>query len=139
MGTRADFYVGRGAKAQWLGSIGWDGYPKGIPAWVRRAPDELRYRLKVSDFLNGREDKTLPEDGWPWPWEDSSTTDYAYAFDEGKVWASSFGGDWFPVWNLRKREPDSEGAALVFPNMKDAKQREKFGPHSGIIIIGGGT
>jgi hypothetical protein len=29
MGTRADFYVGRGETAEWLGSIAWDGNPGG--------------------------------------------------------------------------------------------------------------
>jgi len=27
MGTRADFYVGRGETAEWVGSVAWDGYP----------------------------------------------------------------------------------------------------------------
>jgi len=26
MGTRADFYVGMGKDAEWLGSVAWDGY-----------------------------------------------------------------------------------------------------------------
>lgn len=26
MGTRADFYIGRGPDAEWLGSVAWDGY-----------------------------------------------------------------------------------------------------------------
>lgn len=30
MSTRADFYVGRGAEAEWIGSISWDGYPDGV-------------------------------------------------------------------------------------------------------------
>jgi hypothetical protein len=30
MGTRADFYVGRGPDAEWLGSVAMDGYPSGV-------------------------------------------------------------------------------------------------------------
>ena len=30
MGTRADFYIGKGTDAEWLGSIAWNGYPDGI-------------------------------------------------------------------------------------------------------------
>lgn len=30
MGTRADFYVGKGPNAEWLGSTAMDGYPEGI-------------------------------------------------------------------------------------------------------------
>jgi hypothetical protein len=116
MGTRADFYVGRGETAEWVGSIAWDGYPEGIMphaaekkrAWVDGplmpaaakwpvgahlfdATTEQEFRERVARFFEYREDVTLPENGWPWPWENSQTTDYAYAFDGGKVYASCFG------------------------------------------------
>lgn len=92
MGTRADFYVGRGLEAEYLGSIAWDGYPYdrhpgGVPLLVTRAKSESKYREAVTAFLAGREDATKPAQGWPWPWENSSTTDYAYAFDKGRVFA----------------------------------------------------
>lgn len=32
MGTRADFYIGRGENAEWLGSIAWDGDPWPTPS-----------------------------------------------------------------------------------------------------------
>ena len=94
MGTRADFYVGRGEQAEWLGSIGWDGYPSGIPDTVLNAHHEAAYRAAVAAFFATRDDVTLPEQGWPWPWNDSRITDYAYAFDEGGVYYSYFGHDW---------------------------------------------
>jgi hypothetical protein len=31
MGTRADFYIGRGESAEWVGSVAWDGQPSGMP------------------------------------------------------------------------------------------------------------
>ncbi len=34
MGTRADFYIGRGPTAEWIGSLPLDGYPEGIDAKV---------------------------------------------------------------------------------------------------------
>lgn len=40
MGTRADFYIEVGNELKpkdWLGSIAWDGYPKGIPASIKKA------------------------------------------------------------------------------------------------------
>ena len=131
MGTRADFYVGRGEHAEWLGSIAWDGYPRGIDKQVLGCQSEEAFRHAVATFLAGRENKTLPEQGWPWPWMDSSTTDYAYAFDEGQVWAASEG--WF---DPNKPEPDDAGPPAVFPDMSKGKQREKFGAHSGILVIG---
>jgi hypothetical protein len=135
MGTRADFYVGRGESAEWLGSIGWDGYPDGIDKQLLGCTSEAAFRHAVTEFLKDREDKTFPEDGWPWPWEDSCTTDYAYAFDGDKVHASCFGGGWFDP-NVPQPDEAADKKVAVFPNMKNAKQREKFGPHSGVMVIG---
>ena len=136
MGTRADFYVGRGEKAEWLGSIAWDGYPDGIDKPVLKAKDEAKYRKLVQDFLGSRDDCTKPEDGWPWPWEDSRTTDYAYAFDGGKVHGSCFGSKWFDP--LTEREDDEErGPKMVFPNMVALKKVAR-GKRSGTIMISNG-
>jgi hypothetical protein len=63
MGTRADFYVGRGADMEWLGSIAWDGYPPGIRGGVLAATSEADFRALLSAFLAPREDVTLPNDG----------------------------------------------------------------------------
>jgi hypothetical protein len=58
----------------------------------------------------------LPENGWPWMWEDSQMTDYAYAFDEASVHASCFGRAWFdPKNDLEKH--DNAGPRAVFPTM----------------------
>lgn len=139
MGTRADFYVGRGLEAEWLGSIAWDGYPSGIDDVVLTAATEELYRETVAAFL-GREDGTLPEMGWPWPWDDSNTTDYSYAFDDGCVWGSSFGAPWFQITldDDRYGQPydDSEtGAKPEFPDMK-SRQNVNYGARSGVIIVG---
>jgi hypothetical protein len=104
MGTRADFYVGRGKTAEWVGSVTWDGYPAGIAAdntpsgrLIFVATDEPAYRSAVSEFLGQREDNgstvTRPDEPWPWPWLDSNTSDYAYAYD-GAVFATGRGGWW---------------------------------------------
>src|SRR3954471_20378009 len=101
MGTRADFYVGRGKDAEWLGSIAWDGYT--IPDSIRRAKERGAYRKAVKRFLATRRDASLPKDGWPWPWDDSGTTDYAYAFDKKRTYASVFGGPW---WSAKSEPKD---------------------------------
>jgi|SRR6185312_7551197 len=102
MGTRADFYVGRGKDARWLGSIAFDGYPVGTtandamrPIW--KCTTARDYRSAVAEFLRRRDDATLPSQGWPWPWEDSGTSDYAYAYDRGAVYFSCFGHGWHNV------------------------------------------
>ena len=142
MGTRADFYVGRGEKAEWIGSIAWDGYPSGFGDEDRADPKKCKaedaYRQAVAAELSARDDSTLPGDGWPWPWEDSATTDYAYAFDDGQVWGSCFGGEWFKV-NEPEPEDSEDGPrkkTAVFPNMKEHK-KVTFGKRSGLLIIGG--
>ncbi len=136
MGTRADFYVGRGKEAEWLGSIAWDGYPEGLDApHLLAATAEPHYRHEVERFLAKRNDATLPTDGWPWPWDDSNTTDYAYAFDDGKVWA------WSHRWFLAKDhapdpEDDDVAESAVFPDMSD-RRNVTLGKRSGIILLGG--
>src|ERR1044071_8308752 len=85
MGTRADFYVGRGPKAEWLGSIAWDGYDiSGFK--IAQAKTAKTFRKRVAAFLISRDDVTLPSMGWPWPWEDSTLTDEVWAFDGGHLW-----------------------------------------------------
>jgi len=121
MGTRADYYVGRGPKAEYLGSTAWDGYPEGIPDEIKTASGESQFKHAVDAFLKTRKDATFPKDGWPWPWDDSKTTDYAYAFENGKVLISQFG-----KWNDKKN--------ISFPNMKTRK-KVTLGPRSGIMVF----
>lgn len=137
MGTRADFYIGRGEQAEWLGSIAWDGYPDGIDKPVLEATTPEGFRNALVNFAAARDDWTAPEQGWPWPWDNSGTTDYAYALDEGKVWASGFGGTWF---DANEPETDTEDnhadKSAIFPDMS-ARKATTFGKRSGIILIGG--
>ena len=136
MGTRADFYVGRGVNAEWLGSIAWDGNPGGIPDEIKNAEHGAQFTAAVTAFLLQRDDATQPELGWPWPWMDSRTTDYAYAFDDGKVWASGFGRAWFDANTVQDDETYMDGPKVaVFPNMKD-RQRVVLGPRSGLMVLG---
>lgn len=137
MGTRADFYLGRGEKAQWLGSIAWDGYPEGAPKEIVDARDERKFVLGVETLLQDESSATTPDQGWPWPWDDSRTTDFAYAWDNG-VWISCFGCEWSSP--ERWKETLGEGLkdkVAVFPNMK-ALKNVTFGKRSGLIVIQGG-
>ena len=144
MGTRADFYVGRGADAEWLGSIAFDGwpgadgtggmhsdeYPHG--AAVLRSESEADFRDNIRQFFAEKGDQvTVPGDGWPWPWETSATTDYAYAFVDGKVWASCFGHEWFDP--LKEQPEDDTPKSAIFPNMSD-RAAVTLGKRSGLIV-----
>lgn len=138
MGTRADFYVGRGASAEWLGSVAFDGYPDGIEGAVLGAKGEGEFREAVAKFLASKSHATLPEMGWPWPWNDSRMTDYAYAFADGAVLASGFGSAWFDPKIKRDDDDDdddysAEGA--IFPDMS-ARKSVTYGQRSGLIVVG---
>lgn len=132
MGTRADFYVGRGPDAEWIGSIGWDGYPDGIASAVLNAVRPKQFRAAVERFFAGREDVTRPADGWPWPWDDSCTTDYAYAFDAGKVYVSRFGSKWVRPRTALKKDWEPTETGAEFPDMEREEShdlREAQWPH----------
>jgi hypothetical protein len=81
MGTRADFYIGTGPNAVWLGSTSYDGYPDGWGKGPLAASSEDEFRAAVEHMLTHAELATRPTEGWPWPWPDSRITDYAYAWD----------------------------------------------------------
>ena len=139
MGTRADFYVGQDEEAEWLGSLAWDGYPDGISeSGILAAGKEKEFRTLVEKYLRGRDDGTLPEMGWPWPWEDSRTTDFSYAFSEGKVSAAVYGHGWFdPLTQVdgEGEDPYETLPQVPFPNMA-ARKRVTFGSRSGLTMIG---
>lgn len=95
MGTRADFYVGRGEGAEWIGSISYNGWPSSFIGTIGDAKTEEEYRNGVAAILADWHDiATLPEDGWPWPWETSETTDYAYSFDDGQALTTNSYAEW---------------------------------------------
>lgn len=151
MGTRVDFYVGRGPKAEWLGSYPFDGYPSGVfvgmPINLFKVPtvSEQTWRDFVRWFLSSNADiATTPDMGWPWPWNDSQLTDYAYALDDGIIYGAYFGRSWFkldPMADSWGEDVENtmfgEEKTCVFPQMRDDNSPPAtLGPRSGLIIIG---
>lgn len=142
MGTRADFYVGKGKDAEWLGSIGWDGGE--IPKKLRKATTEEEFRKRLAKFVASRDDWTSPEDGWPWPWKDSTITDEVWAFADGQVWRAN--GYPVPIWfdpaeEIPSKEDESEYSTwfdahdrAVFPDMS-ARKNVRFDSGSGLVVI----
>ena len=135
MGTRADFYVGQGEQAEWLGSIAWDGYPDGVSKSILRAKTEKEFRKLIDEYLANREDGTTPEMGWPWPWKTSHTTDYSYAFFDDKVWGTSWGYIWFDPLAPEPEVSEDAEKLIKFPTFEEhsAKAGSK---RSGIMVIG---
>jgi hypothetical protein len=123
MGTRADFYIKENKELKWMGSVGWDGYE-----WAEEKDCALMQAKTEKDFMaelkeiSKRDDFTAVKDGWPWPWDDSNTTDYAYIFTGEGVDVYSFG------------EPKNGSPKINFPDMKHI-QKVDFGARSGLMII----
>lgn len=138
MGTRADFYIGRGQAAEWLGSIAYDGAPDSHVKDYRivDATTEQEMRERVARLLTNDISATKPEQGWPWAWANSSVTDFAYAFDAGRVYASMFGSAWFNPSDYENADwevPDDEG--VKFPDMTEKSNFVENGPRSGFLLM----
>ena len=51
--TKADFYIGNGIAANWIGSIREDGYPRGISLEILICTNPTLYEELVVDFIHG--------------------------------------------------------------------------------------
>lgn len=136
MGTRADFYKGMNPSTmQWLGSIGWDGYPQGHghPAkHLRNSMTEAEYDLAIAGIIDDTGTAfTHPDQGWPWPWSTSHATDYAYTWHEGFVYVSNFGSPWKEWADFLAGDPDPAD----FPDMT-THQNVRYDHGSGLVVIG---
>jgi hypothetical protein len=99
MSTHADFYDGLGPGARWVGSLQGDADPATVftvpPGRLAlTATDPITYADAVTDLLDVWADENLghgyhPTHGWPWPWADSSHTDWLYTFHSGRVWITT--------------------------------------------------
>lgn len=146
MGTRCDFYVSKENEIIWLGSYGWDGYPEGVAKEIdlQNCNTESEFKDKVNKFLSDN-NGIFPKDGWPWPWNDSKTTDFHYIFHDSKVFVSNYSSKYIELNkyldNLKaiNEEDDSvdqlyDEVVFNLPNMKD-QQKVNFGPSSGIMVL----
>lgn len=141
MGTRADFYVG----TEWLGSLAFDGYrvhemeekhaaksaDHGCCWRIKTAKSEDEFRAAVSELLSINDDATVPTHGWPWPWDDSRTTDRAYIFDGSATRSYAWGKE------IVTGDDEAEGPepAAGWPNMK-AMQNVVIGTkRDGVIVV----
>lgn len=131
--TKADFYIGQGKKANWIGSIYSDGYPQSIPLDILICINPILYEELVVDFIKSKNGVVRSEGGkWPWAWGDSRTTDYAYIFEPliDKVLASQCGGPLFDPIVIAQGE-DLMNAYVgfeppSFPIMFKGKEKEEW-------------
>ena len=149
MGTRADFYVGNDpATMEWLGSIAYDGYSlHGGPhdmhdAAIASATTKKAFRQAVKRMLKQYDHATFPENGWPWPWEDSRTTDYAYCFVGAKVLCYMFGHGPVDIGKPFCNKNTGDFYKRIhekaeFPDMT-ARQNVTLGKRSGVLFVSEG-
>ena len=147
MPTRADFYI----ESTWLGSITFDGYPDNPELQKLDTTRQCVFEERISELLKQRRDSTLPSEGWPWPWDDSTLTGYAYVWHNDKVWVSegmeplvlvpftellamseNEVDDYYDSW-----EEHPSAIPWSFPNMSQHRMHhDKMMRKSGLIIIG---
>lgn len=131
MGTRADFYMENDEKLEWLGSVAWDGYDVEVSTYsdndyassVKFSKTKEEFIEALSQYASNRKDWISPDEGWPWPWENSHTTDRAYVFRDGKVDCYSWGK------STEGRDNDGE-----YPNGEPPKD-ERFPDMSDIANV----
>ncbi len=93
---KADFYVGTGRKADWIGSVNRCGEIWAISTPILLQVNRTMYEEMVIEYINFCEGVVANHVcQWPWEWQDSRMTDYSYIFvpDHAKVYMSIEGGD----------------------------------------------
>jgi hypothetical protein len=83
MGSRADFYVGIGNQAEWLGTLLNNGDVWHTPLEIIIQESQIMYEELVIEHLKNN-NGIIKDDGGKWPhkWQDSLMTDYSYIFDK---------------------------------------------------------
>jgi hypothetical protein len=124
---RADFYLGRGKRALWLGSLREHGAPVHLRYALKRCNDQRAFYAAALELVTSIPDGVPREQGWPWSYPDSSQTDYTYAFDDGQLFVSCYGSPFVPVSALNLNSllddydfDDAYGDEPIFPLMPQA-------------------
>lgn len=152
MGTKADFYLETEAGLEWIASYCYNGFPHGIAERIGlyKAKTANEFRNILYEGLNSDSATTFPEMGWPWPWDNSRLTDYAYLFrpSTGMVYVSDPPRCWLTIheYTLTLAEKGYEGfydwwerlgtvrGLPQFPDMSGIKNVTR-GPRSGLIVF----
>lgn len=137
MSTRCDFYAGRGLTAVYLGSIGHDAFVDALAGYFTGVTTREQFDAGLAKVFEAYGEISA-KNGWPWPWKDSSVTDTAVAFDDGRVWAAHPDNRWAPIDDFDNPGPDE----CVFPDMLSAEEGTAEGRlrsslrHRASLVIG---
>jgi hypothetical protein len=133
--TRAVFFLGRGP-AIWLGSVGSHGRPEMLIREIVCAGSKEAFERAVGAMVRTLPQGVCPETGWPW--RNGGKTEYTYAFDDGEIFVSVWGGPWFHLhpWrneagvakprHLQEGTPFTQRAA----DKADGNNSRRNNPHS---------
>lgn len=129
----ADFYLGRGPSAEYLGSLPTAGAPEDMQVWERfqSLTDEnytaQDFREEVDDLRGETIKITEGPASWPWRYASSLDTPWAYVFDAGTVYVYRYGVEMAaircnytrpgPAGTREPRRPQSHTSP--FPTLRD--------------------
>lgn len=125
---KADFYVGIGPDAEWIGSVSKCGSPFEMLTEMLLQVNQTMYEELVIEYINYCEGVVANHIcQWPWQWPDSRMTDYSYFFvpEHEKVYVS-IGGDVLldPIKLIQHgsiSEADTHLGPPVFPMMVECE------------------
>lgn len=115
---KADFYVGMGRDADWIGSISRCGSVYEISTPILLQVNRVMYEELVIEYIKFCEGLVANHIcQWPWQWPDSQMTDYSYFFlpEFEKVYVSIGGHDLLDPIKLVQGESLIEANAMIGP------------------------
>jgi len=136
MNIDADFYIGKGKEAEWLGSVSSNGDINTIARssfgqqFLECHTPEL-FKHFVSNYLHQYRNSVLASQCWPWLWGDSGTTDRSYWFFDDKIWCAVpilFNGKWkseVPHYYISINEMYPERDSIIDYNSWVSTNREQ--------------
>jgi len=117
---KADFYVGMGLEAEWIGSVPRCGEIVAISTPIFLQVNRVMYEELVLEYIKACEGVVANHIcQWPWEWMDSRMTDYSYFFvpELAKTFVSIQGGDLLdPIKILQGEDLMTADAMLGCPD-----------------------
>jgi hypothetical protein len=129
---RADFYVGMGPEAKWLGSVSRCGEIWQVPLSLLIQVNQTMYEEAVAEYIDycqGIQGNHVCM--WPWDWADSRMTEYSYMYipQHEKIYMSILGGDLLDPIKIQQGRSLIEANTLlgppIFPLMVDLVSYEE--------------
>ncbi len=123
---KADFYVGMGSNADWIGSVEKCGEVWALDTTILIQVNKTMYEELVIEYIKFYKGIVANHVcQWPWEWTDSRMTNYSYIFipEHEKVYMSIEGGDLMDPIKVIQGESIIEANAMlgppIFPLMVD--------------------